>query len=114
MKHYIPILKWKRAEQGALRALADEYKKCLSPLIELVMPKPKTPFKDEKEKIKKTRDELFQELIQVFREKRMSEIIEEIAENWGFKRAYIDFTLLYTVELKIESLKKIIRRLSIS
>jgi len=25
-KHYIPILKWKRAEQGALKVLKDEQK----------------------------------------------------------------------------------------
>ena len=30
-KHYIPILKWKRAEQGALGGLTDENKKNITP-----------------------------------------------------------------------------------
>ncbi len=38
-KHYVPILKWKRAEQGALKSLAEEYKQFITPVIQLVMPK---------------------------------------------------------------------------
>ncbi len=109
-KHYVPILKWKRAEQGALEALADEYRDRISPLIELVMPKPKSLFKDKEETIRKTRDELFQELIATFRTKRISEIPEEITKSWGIKPAYIDFSLIYTVALKVESIKKIIEK----
>lgn len=106
-KYYVPILKWKRAEQGALEALADEYRDRISPLIEIVMPKPKSLFKDKNKKIRKTREELFQELIDAFRTKRISEIPEEIIKSWGTKPAYIDFSLLYTVALKVESIKKI-------
>ena len=39
--HYVPILKWKRAEQSALKALAEKQKKCYNPLVQLVMPKHK-------------------------------------------------------------------------
>ncbi len=106
-KHYVPILKWKRAEQGALSALAERYRELISPVIELVMPKPKSLFKDKEKTIRKSREELFQELITTFRTKRISEIPEEIIKSWGTKPAYIDFSLLYTVALKVESIKRI-------
>ena len=61
-KHYVPILKWKRAEQGALETLPDKCRDRISPLIELVMPKPKSLYKDKEKKIRKTQEELFQEL----------------------------------------------------
>lgn len=109
-RHYVPILKWKRAEQGALEALADEYRDRISPLIELVMPKPKSLFKNEEKKIRKTREELFQELIVAFRTKRIPEISEEIIKSWGTRPAFIDFSLLYTIELKMESIKKILEK----
>lgn len=108
-KHYVPILKWKRAEQGALEALADEYRDQISPLIELVMPKPKSLFKDKENTIRKTPEELYQELITTFRTKRISEIPEEIIKSWGAKPAYIDFSLL-TFALKVESIKKIMKK----
>lgn len=104
-KDYVPILKWKRAERGALETLADEYKDRASPLIELVMPKPKSLFKD-----RKTQEELFQKLITEFRTKRISEIPKEIVESWGIGSAYIDFSLLYTIELKVESIRKILEK----
>lgn len=107
-RHYVPILKWKRAEQDALKALTNECRDRISPIIELVMPKPKSLFKDENKKIKKTQEELVQELIAAFRTKRFSEILDEIIKSWGTKPAYIDFSLLYTVALKVESIKKII------
>ncbi len=109
-KHYVPILKWKHAEQSALAALTDEYKDRISPLIELVMPKPKNLFKDEEKKIRKTREELFQELIAGFRIKRIFKIPEEIVKSWGARLVFIDFSLLYTVELKVESIKKILEK----
>jgi hypothetical protein len=107
-KHYVPILKWKYAEQNALAGLVDEYKDQISPLIELVMPKPKSLFKDKEKKIRKTREELFQELITEFITKRIPKIPKEIAEYWGTRLAFIDFSLLYTVELKAESIGKIL------
>lgn len=107
-KHYVPILKWKRAEQVALEMLEERYKNHISPLIELVMPKPKSLFKDKKKKIKKTVEELFNELIEVFRTNRIFEIPDEIIKYWGSRPAFIDFSLLYTLSLKTESIKIII------
>jgi len=40
-KHYVPMLKWKRAEQGALEVLTSENKKYITPVIQFVMPKQK-------------------------------------------------------------------------
>ena len=51
-KHYIPILKWKSAEIRALRDLSDEDKKHMTPLIELVLPKVSSPYKDKDKKIR--------------------------------------------------------------
>lgn len=109
-RHYVPILKWKRAEQGALKEVQDEVKDNIIPLIELVMPKPKFLYKNEKKKIKKTREEIFQELILDFETKRIVEIPQEIMKSWGKRPAFIDFSLLYTTELKSNSIKKILEK----
>lgn len=39
-KHYVPILKWKRAEHKALVELDNDAKKHITPLIQLIMPRP--------------------------------------------------------------------------
>ena len=109
-RHYVPILKWKRAEQGALETLADEYRDRISPFVELVMPKPKSLYRDKMKKIKKHREELFQELIIEFRTKRIPDIPDEIIKSWGTRPAFIDFSLLYTIELKVESIEKILEK----
>ncbi len=108
--YYVPILKWKRAEQGALETLTDECKDRLSPVIELVMPKVKSQFKDKEQKIKKTDGEIFQELITQFRDKRINEVPDEIIQSWGKRMAFIDFSLLYTKELKVEAIKGILEK----
>lgn len=114
-KHYIPILKWKRAEQRALEALDERNKDAITPLIELVMPMvplyKKREKKDEKQ-IKKTQDELFAEVVSKFKEKRIKQIPEEILRSWGTRPIILDFTLLYegqlTTQLKVNSLNKIV------
>ncbi len=114
-KHYVPILKWKRAEQRALEALDEKKKDAITPLIELVMPMvplyKKKEGKDEK-KIKKTQDELFTEIVFKFKEKRIKQIPEEILRSWGARPVFLDFSLLYeaqlTTQLKVNSLNKII------
>lgn len=97
-KHYIPILKWKRAEQNALKTLKSEDKKHITPLVQFVMPK-LTP----KEVSGKTDDEKFSETISKF-QKKIPELTEEILDVWGQTPAFIDFSLLYTTELKIETI----------
>lgn len=109
-KHYVPILKWKHAEQNALATLTDECKNRISPLIELVMPKPRYLFKDKDKKVRKTPEELFHECITTFRTKRLPVIPDEIIKSWGSKSTFIDFSLLYTLELKVESIKIILKK----
>lgn len=110
--HYVPILKWKRAEQSALQALGDKEKNVITPLIELVMPT--VPLyksigkKEEKKRIPKTQEEISAEILQKFKEKRIKEIPEEILQSWGTRSIFLDFTLLYNgVQLKIDSLNEI-------
>jgi hypothetical protein len=110
--HYVPILKWKRAEQSALQELGDKEKNGLTPLIELVMPT--VPLyknvgkKGEKKTIKKTQEEVFAEVVQKFKERKIKEIPEEILQSWGTKPIFLDFTLLYNgIQLKIDSLSEI-------
>jgi hypothetical protein len=111
--HYVPILKWKRAEQSALQALGDKKRDVMTPLIELVMPMvslyKKTGRKEEKKIIRKTQEEIFAEVVQKFKEKRVKEIPEEILQSWGARPVFLDFTLLYDgIQLKVDSLNSII------
>ena len=109
-KQYVPILKWKYAEQGALKELHDGIKNSMVPLIEFVMPRPKSIYKDKEKKNKKSLEELTQELILDFRKRRIIKITEEIMKSWGKKPAFIDFSLLYTSELRVESIEKILEK----
>ncbi len=109
IKHYIPILKWKRAEQGALAELMGKNRKHITPLIQFVMPKPKRPKKGEREK---TEDEQYAEVLSLFKDK-ISEIPDEILSCWGKDILFIDFSLIYTTpssSLKIESYEKVITK----
>lgn len=113
---YVPILKWKRAEQSALQALGDKEKDVITPLIELVMP---TVSLDRiegvgksKKRVRKSNEEIFTEVVQEFKGKRIKEIPGEILQSWGTRPVFLDFTLLYeaqlTNQLKINSISKII------
>jgi len=93
--HYVPILKWKRAEQGALKELGEESKKHITPLIQFVMPKgePKEILEDT-----------------VFRfEKQLSKIPEKLLEVWGNTSIFVDFSLLFTIPLKVKSIRNILQ-----
>ncbi len=94
-KHYVPILKWKRAEQGALKELTDEDKNNMTPLIQFVMPKQKPK-------------EQFDDVVLNF-EKQMEKIPGKILEVWGTSPIFIGVSLLYTNELKVKSLESIVR-----
>lgn len=100
-KNYVPVLKWKRAEHGALSELSDEVKDITLPLIELVMPKPKSSLKDT------SIDDLYAEVIQIFNTKKMQEIPKEILSVWGARPIMVDFSLLYP-EVKLMALKYVI------
>jgi len=81
LNHYIPILKWKRAEQGALKELTDKDKAHITPFIQFVMPKPK-------------KDETLEDMTARF-EKQSMDIPEKIVDIWGKSAIIIDFSLLY-------------------
>jgi hypothetical protein len=110
--HYVPILKWKRAELRALQGLESQDKERMTPLIELVMPKVSSPYKDKAKKIRKTPEEIFLEVVLKFKTQRAKEIPKEIQNAWGNAPIFLDFSLLYeaqsTTRLKIESMKEII------
>lgn len=103
-KHYVPILKWKAAEQKALEKLSDEEKKFMTPLVQLVMPNPKSPKEGERDK---TQDEQFDEVIASFKEK-IPTIPEEILSSWGGSPAFLDLSLIYTNPLIAEGFNKIL------
>jgi hypothetical protein len=94
LRHYVPILKWKRAEQGALKALREDQKKYITPLIQFVMPKSK-PGKTIEDVITKFEQQLLQ-------------LPKKIIEAWGINPVFIDVSLLYTTSLKAESIKSIL------
>lgn len=111
--HYVPILKWKRAEQSALQALEDKEKNVITPLIEVVMPTVSlyrnVGKKEERKRIAKTQEEISAEILQKFKEKRVKEIPDEILQSWGTRPIFLDFTLLYNgVQLKTDSLNQIV------
>ncbi len=95
-KHYVPILKWKRAEQGALIALAEDCKINITPMIQFVMPRPKE-------------SEEFQDVILRFKEDVIKKIPDKVIEVWGNAPVFIDVSLLFTVPLKANSLKYIVQ-----
>ncbi|MFI5240604.1 MAG: beta family protein [Candidatus Saccharimonadia bacterium] len=97
-KSYVPVLKWKRAEHGALSELGDSAKDTTIPLIELVMPKPKNSLKDT------SIDDLYNEVIRIFNTKKLQEIPGEILSVWGSRPIFVDFSLLYP-EVKLTALK---------
>lgn len=93
--HYVPILKWKRAEQNALKALAEEHKKHITPLIQFVMPK-----QGDHEKL--------EDVISKF-EEQLPHIPNKLLEVWGNNPIFLDFSLLFTTPLKVKSLNAIFR-----
>jgi len=94
-KHYVPILKWKRAEQGALTMLSKEHKKYITPLIQFVM----SNYDPE--------DEL-EAIVQKF-EEHLPEIPGKIIAAWGITPIFIDVSLLFTTPLKAKSLDLVSR-----
>src|SRR5438094_4091665 len=44
-KHYVPVLRWKRAERDALVRLTNDVRTRITPLLELVLTKSNSPSK---------------------------------------------------------------------
>ncbi|AQS55264.1 beta family protein [Novibacillus thermophilus] len=62
--HYVPILKWKKGEQGAIEELDPDIKNGLTPLIEV----PPIDWDYENEQPKRTIDEHLEGLLTVLKE----------------------------------------------
>lgn len=94
-KHYIPILKWKRAEQTALKLLEKKHRKTITPLIQVVMPK-QTPI------------DTLESITSRFKSK-VSDIPKTVCAVWGNEPIFLDVSLVFTTKLRTESLLSIAR-----
>jgi hypothetical protein len=83
-------LKWKRAEQSALKYLEEKQKKHITPLLQFVMPKGKPG--DQRE-----------DIVLKF-EEYLPELPGKVVEVWGNAPIFIDVSLLYTISLKAKVL----------
>lgn len=85
-KNYVPILKWKRAEQSALRDMTDARKDVIMPLVELVMPKPQ----------KATAETYRDKAVALLTDEKIDEYMNNIKKSWGNRPLFIDFTWIYS------------------
>lgn len=99
-KHYIPILRWKAAEKGALLKLKEEHKDLVTPLIEFIMPQSDSSDGE------KTPKELLEESVEKFSES-ISSIADQVMKHWGCKAIFIDFQLIDS-SIRAEALKQIL------
>ena len=102
-KHYVPILRWKAAEKGALEKLWEKHRGIITPLIEFIMPQPEMPKKGEKNK---TPEELLNESIKVFLEK-LPNISNQVASCWGQTAIFVDVQLI-DGSIRADALEKIL------
>ena len=98
-KHYIPILRWKAAEKGALLKLKKDDKSFVTPLVEFTMPQPKSDGD-------KTPKDLLNESIEKFSES-LSSIADQVMKYWGDNAIFIDIQLI-DASIRSEVLKKIL------
>ena len=92
--HYIPVLRWKTAEKESLRHLTPESRSNVSPLIELMMPRPdlyKGDTKKERDQRKEEKNatELWEESIELFK-KSLPKLPEDISKCWGDTQIFVD------------------------
>jgi hypothetical protein len=72
-KHYVPVLRWKRGEQGALRKLYDYNRRLITPLIELP-----------------ARNTMPEKKARLGLEGMLAGFTEQILENWGRAPLFFD------------------------
>lgn len=99
-KHYVPILRWKAAERGALLKLKEEHKGLVTPLIEFIMPQPDSSDGEE------TPKELLQKSVKKFSE-NLSSIANQVMKYWGQNAIFIDFQFI-DGSIRAEALKQIL------
>ena len=90
-KHYIPILRWKGAERGALNGLSDISKDNTTPLVEFIMP---NPSQDE---IKNNSLSTPKDLLEFSRkklEKDTPKMLNQIINTWGKNNLFVDVHLI--------------------
>jgi len=98
-KHYVPILRWKAAEKGALQKLKLYDKTVITPLIEFIMPQTDDDGK-------KTPRDLLQESINTFMED-IPIFAEQILKHWGNEAIFVDVQLVDS-SIRAEALEKIL------
>lgn len=99
-KHYVPIMRWKAAERGALQNLKSEHKSNITPLVEFIMPQP------ENQDGNKTPKELLQESIDAFNQV-IPDIAGNVLKNWGREAIFVDVQLV-DGSIRAEALEKIL------
>lgn len=87
-KHYVPILRWKKAERNALATLYEKDSHCLTPLFEII---PENIIK----KGKLSKQDTMLDL-----EVATNKVIEQLVKCWGPRPFFIDLLWLTTDTLK--------------
>jgi len=95
-RKYVPIIKWKRAEQGALRDLREDQKVNMTPLIEII------PVSIDKKILTEEAAASF------LLEYRTKDIPVEILKSWGDDPIYVDMTLISPDELKQAAMSRLL------
>lgn len=102
-RHYVPILRWKAAEQEALEKLTTAEKALITPVIELLMPQP-TVFKIGDRQ--KTPAELLEESKKMLQES-IPQVATKIMKYWGSSPLFIEMGLV-DISLRATSLREIL------
>jgi hypothetical protein len=97
-------MRWKAAEKEALQHLSDEEKGFVTPLVEIIMPHPKSSKKKNGED--KTPQELLEESISML-SSLTPKIPQEILRFWGRTSVFIDINLI-DESVRIKSLSEIL------
>jgi len=98
---YVPILKWKRGEQGALSELSEKVKNSVMPLIEIVLPPPKEISEiEEYDEYSSRRDSELNETVVA--------TAKQLKDVWGRRPLFVDFSLVYPNSVKNYSVNEII------
>jgi hypothetical protein len=88
-KHYVPILKWKAAEHEALAQLSQQHKSVITPLLQLVLPGPKSKKGQPRRSPEEQRAESLEGLMN-----RVPFVPQQISDFWGGTPAFLDLSLL--------------------
>jgi hypothetical protein len=92
--HYVPVLRWKAAEKEALKQMSLGDRKSVTPLIELMMPRPElykgnTKKERDERKEEKSPTELLAESVELFKQ-ALPKVPEDISKCWGDNPLFVD------------------------